>query len=112
MTSNEMVMISAERLAELEALEKRIPDLIQETILNYKKENLKKLHEKDKNNPEAVKLRVQRYIAKNKDKINEKRREKRKGKAIAAQQSEVSTRPTLELTDLTHQQGLTVRFND
>jgi hypothetical protein len=110
-----MVMISAERLAELEALEKRIPDLIQETILNYKKENLKKLHEKDKNNPEAVKLRVQRYIMKNKDKINEKRREKRKGKALAAQgsqQTELSTLPTLVVDDMTHQQGLTVRFND
>ena len=77
-TPDEHVSISAERFAELEALEKSIPNRVQEAILQYKKDSLKKLHERDKSNPESVKLRMKRYIAKNRDKINERRREKRR----------------------------------
>lgn len=76
--TNELVSVSSDRYAELEALEKSIPDKIKEAIAQYKKESLKKLHERDKADPESVKLRMQRYIAKNRDKINERRREKRR----------------------------------
>jgi hypothetical protein len=75
---NELVSVSSDRYAELEALEKSVPDRIKEAIAQYKKESLKKLHERDKADPESVKLRMQRYIAKNRDKINERRREKRR----------------------------------
>lgn len=75
---NELVSVSSDRYAELEALEKSIPDKIKDAILQYKKESLKKLHERDKADPESVKLRMQRYITKNRDKINERRRDKRK----------------------------------
>ena len=75
---NELVSVSSDRYAELEALEKSVPDRIKEAIAQYKKESLKKLHERDKADPESVKLRMQRYIAKNRDKINDRRREKRR----------------------------------
>lgn len=75
---DELVSVSVDRYAELEALEKSIPTKIQEAILQYKKESLKKLHERDKIDPESVKARMKRYITKNRDKINERRREKRK----------------------------------
>ena len=76
--SNEQVSVSADRFAELEALEASIPNRVQEAILQYKRDSLKKLHDRDKSDPESVKLRMQRYIAKNRDKINERRREKRR----------------------------------
>ena len=76
--ANELISISSDRYAELEALEKSVPEKIQEAIASYKKESLRKLHERDKSDPESVKLRMQRYIAKNRDKINERRREKRR----------------------------------
>ena len=76
--ANELISISSDRYAELEALEKSVPEKIQEAIALYKKESLRKLHERDKSDPESVKLRMQRYIAKNRDKINERRREKRR----------------------------------
>lgn len=76
--ANDLISISSDRYAELEALERSVPDKIQEAIASYKKESLRKLHERDKSDPESVKLRMQRYIAKNRDKINERRREKRR----------------------------------
>ena len=76
--ANELISISSDRYAELEALERSVPEKIQEAIASYKKESLRKLHERDKSDPESVKLRMQRYIAKNRDKINERRREKRR----------------------------------
>ena len=75
---NALVSISNERLAELEALESKLPHMIEEAILEHKRNNLRRLHERDKADPESVKIRVRRYIAKNRDKINERRREKRK----------------------------------
>jgi hypothetical protein len=62
--THNLTSISLERLAELEALENKIPTMIREAITDYKKENLKKLHERDKNNPESVRLRVQKYLSK------------------------------------------------
>lgn len=72
------VFISIERLRELEAIEKRIPTLIEKAIQDHKKEKLKLLHERDKLDPSLVNLRVKRYAAKHKEEINAKRRAKRK----------------------------------
>ena len=76
--SEPTVFISIERLRELEAIEKRIPTLIEKAIQDHKKEKLKLLHERDKLDPSLVNLRVKRYAAKHKDEINAKRRAKRK----------------------------------
>ena len=75
-----MISISKERLESLEKLERELPTLIENAILDYKKNKLKKLHEKDKSNPESVNIRVKRYVEKHKDEINARRREKRKQK--------------------------------
>lgn len=77
------VFISIERLRELEAIEKRIPTLIEKAIQDHKKEKLKLLHERDKLDPSLVNLRVKRYAMKHKDEINAKRRAKRKEAAGA-----------------------------
>lgn len=130
-TPDEHVSISAERFAELEALEKSIPDRVQEAILQYKKDSLKKLHERDKSNPESVKLRMQRYIAKNRDKINERRREKRRKEPLenataSANQVNVSINDMFSILSTSKIQGggivdnglflensdMTVRFDD
>ena len=94
---NELVSVSSDRYAELEALENSIPDKIKEAIAQYKKESLKKLHERDKADPESVKLRMQRYIAKNRDKINERRREKRRKEQL---ESAVTVLPMTTITDI------------
>lgn len=101
-TTNELVSVSAERFAELEALERSIPDRVQEAIVQYKRESLKKLHERDKSDPESVKLRMQRYIAKNRDKINERRREKRRKEQLEAGATMVvnNATNTISITDM------------
>lgn len=81
------VFISIERLRELEAIEKRIPTLIEKAIQDHKKEKLKLLHERDKLDPSLVNLRVKRYAAKHKEEINAKRRAKRKEAAAGAARS-------------------------
>ena len=81
------VFISIERLRELEAIEKRIPTLIEKAIQDHKKEKLKLLHERDKLDPSLVNLRVKRYAAKHKEEINAKRRAKRKEAAAGANAS-------------------------
>ena len=124
-TPDENVSVSAERFAELEALEKSIPDRVQEAILQYKKDSLKKLHERDKSNPESVKLRMQRYIAKNRDKINERRREKRRKEPLETSTtvanvvnvslndmfSMMSTNK-IQVNSLLENSDMTVRFDD
>ena len=89
------VFISIERLRELEAIEKRIPTLIEKAIQDHKKEKLKLLHEWDKLDPSLVNLRVKRYAMKHKDEINAKRRAKRKeaaaGTAVGAARSVSAT---------------------
>ena len=86
-TIESMVEISIERLQALEALEAKLPSMIENAILEYKKSNLRRLHEKDKANPASVNARVKRYAEKHKDEINAKRREKRRlaKEAVAAQ---------------------------
>lgn len=76
-SSSAHVLISTERLKELEAIESSIPMLIENAIIEHKKNNLRKLHEKDKTNPENVNLRVKRYVERHKVELNAKRREKR-----------------------------------
>jgi hypothetical protein len=71
------VLIMAKRLQYLEDLEKNLPNLIDEAIIEYKKAKLKMLHEKDKQNPEAVNARVKRYNEKHKHEISARRIEKR-----------------------------------
>ena len=85
------VFISIERLRELEAIEKRIPTLIEKAIQDHKKEKLKLLHERDKLDPSLVNLRVKRYAMKHKDEINAKRRAKRKESAAGAARSVSAT---------------------
>lgn len=82
------VIVSAERLAELEAIEARYK-LDQEK----KKERLKMLEEKQ--TPESLKKRVMKHYEVHKDEINAKRREKRRLAREAAKKSET---PGVELT--------------
>ena len=92
---NDLILISAERLKELEKLESKLPNMIETAIIDYKKEKLKKLHEKDKLDPAAVNLRVKRYALKHKDEINAKRRLKREEKKAAAAKTETSGTKTV-----------------
>jgi mRNA degradation ribonuclease J1/J2 len=75
--STDTVVISKQRLLELEALAASLPDAIEKAVEDYKRKKLEKLHARDKANPEAVKERVRRYAQKNRDLINQKLREKR-----------------------------------
>jgi hypothetical protein len=74
----DIVYISKTRLNELEALEAKLPLLIDEAIKEYKTYSLKRLHEKDKMNPKAVAERARRYVEKNRERLNERRRQNRK----------------------------------
>lgn len=74
---DEQILISTERLKQLELLEKNLPNMIEKAISDHKKEKLKMLHEKDKLNPAAVNLRVKKYNAKHRDEINARRRQKK-----------------------------------
>ena len=85
------VLISEDRLKELEALESNLPKLIEDAIQENKKKNLRRLHEKDKNNPESVNLRVKRYAMRHKKTLNARRREKREqSKKLLAEQNSPS----------------------
>ncbi len=72
------VIISSERLRQLEQIESAIPSMIDTALKEYKQNALKRLHEKDKLNPEAVNIRAKRYAQKNREMLNAKRREKRR----------------------------------
>lgn len=74
----EYVIVSIERLRELELIESELPEIINSAIEEHKKNKLKILHERDKLNPSAVILRVKKYNTLHKDEINEKRKEKRR----------------------------------
>lgn len=87
-SANNLILVNKVRLAELERIEKNLPDLIAEAIKENKIAKLKKLHEKDKLNPSAVNLRVKRYNEKHKDKIAEKRNAKKIDKLITEGKSE------------------------
>lgn len=71
------VLIMSKRLEILESLEKNLPNLIDQAIIDYKKAKLKMLHEKDKQNPDAVNARVRRYNEKHKHEISARKIEKR-----------------------------------
>ena len=92
-SGNVHVLISTERLRELEAIESNISTLIANAILEHKKNNLRKLHEKDKSNPENVNLRVKRYVERHKVELNARRREKRRLKKL--EKEERDTPPTV-----------------
>lgn len=83
-----LILVNSARLAELEQIEKNLPDLIAEAIKANKIAKLKKLHEKDKLNPAAVNARVKRYNEKHKDKIAEKRNARKIDKLITEGKSE------------------------
>jgi len=77
LNASKFISIPAERLKQLEDLEKNLPTMIQKAIEQNKKDKLKLLHEKDKLDPKSVNMRVKRYAQKHKDEINAKRRLKR-----------------------------------
>ena len=85
-SGNVHVLVSTERLRELEAIEANISTLIANAILEHKKNNLRKLHEKDKSNPENVNLRVKRYVERHKVELNARRREKRRLKKLETEE--------------------------
>jgi hypothetical protein len=89
----EHVLISKQRLAELEAaVAKR--ELDKELIISeYKKERLQKLREKDRENSGAVRERVRRFNEKHRDEILEKRKLKKDAK-----HAEITETPTNTLS--------------
>ena len=72
------VLVSAERLAELERLEKDLPAIIAKAKEEAHKERFDKLRERDKENPEEHTKRTMKWYEKNREEINAKRREKRR----------------------------------
>ena len=125
--SSKFVSISAERLKQLEDIERNLPAMIQSAIEQNKKDKLKLLHEKDKLDPKSVNMRVKRYAQKHKDEINAKRRLKRNEKKnlenntvpVVPVEAVVKTqKPSRKKTDVLIQsteatnENLTVRFDD
>ena len=106
----EPVLISVERLRELEAIEASIPKLIEQAILEHKKNNLRKLHEKDKSHPENVNLRVKRYAERHREELNQRRREKRRLKKLEAESKKENQHQEPKV--LTVQEPVIVRFDD
>ena len=92
----EHVLISRQRLAELEAaVIKR--DLDKEAIISeYKKERLQKLREKDRENVGAVRERVRRFNEKHRDEILEKRKIKKEAKQTEAKDKEAKDKEVTE----------------
>jgi hypothetical protein len=72
------VIVSAERLAELERLERELPTIIAKAKEDANKERFDKLREHDKEHPEQHLKRVMKHYELHKDEINAKRREKRR----------------------------------
>ena len=106
----EMVNVSVERLRELEALEAKLPALIDEAIKEYKTSALQRLHEKDKQNPKAVAERAKRYLEKNREALNERRREQRRLKRLEAQTATLAPNPETSATPTkpTQSQGIRI----
>lgn len=100
---NDIVYISAERLKELQELERKLPSLIEDAVKDYKKSNLEKLHARDKANPAAVNARVKRYAEKHREEINRRLREKRqaeKQKRLASSASPILTSTPAPTNDI------------
>ncbi len=83
-TSTNCVIISAARLAELEALEASIPALLEKTRKDYDAERLSLLRERQKNDPARHNKHVLEHYHKNKEVINARRRAAYKAKKEAA----------------------------
>ena len=82
------VLVSAERLAELERLEKELPAIIakakDEGVKEHMESRFKILHEKQKENPESNRKRALGNYHKHKEDINARRREAYRKKKTAA----------------------------
>jgi hypothetical protein len=83
------VIVSAERLAELERIERELPTIIakakEDGIKEHNESRFKLLHDKQKENPEPNRKRVLSNYHKNKEEINARRREAyRKKKEVLA----------------------------
>jgi sulfite reductase beta subunit-like hemoprotein len=86
------VIVSAERLAELEAIETKY-----KVDQEKKKERLKALVEQQ--TPDSLKKRVMKHYELHKDNINAKRREKRRLVREAKEAAEKSKTPGVSLTE-------------
>ena len=82
------VIVSAERLAELERLERELPTIIAKAKEEANKERFDKLHQRDKENPGAACQRALKYYEQHKEEINAKRREKYKMKKAESKTAE------------------------
>lgn len=82
--SDDMILVSAARFKELEALEASIPAMLEKSHGNGWKDRLKILDAKRKADPEAYSKHKLEQYHKNKDAINARRRELRKLKKAAA----------------------------
>jgi hypothetical protein len=73
------VIVSAERLAELERLERELPTIIakakEDGVKEHTETRFKILHDKQKENPESNRKRVLENYHKNKEETNARRRE-------------------------------------
>jgi hypothetical protein len=78
------VIVSAERLAELERLERELPTIIAKAKEEAHKERFDKLRERDKENPEEHTKRTMKWYEKNREEINARRREEYKKKKEAS----------------------------
>ena len=87
------VIVTAERLAELERLERELPTIIAKAKEEAHKERFDKLRERDKENPELHTKRVMKHYELHKDEINAKRREKRRLAREAKNLAEKSKTP-------------------
>lgn len=77
------VIVSAERLAELERLERE--------TMEKKKQSIEKLKQYEKENPELHRKRSSAYYTNHKEEILAKKREKYKAKKEAAAKSQTET---------------------
>ena len=78
------IMVSAERYAALEKLEKDLPVIIAKAIADREKDKLDALHAKRKAEPEKYRKSVLEKYHKNKEEINARRREAYRKKKEAA----------------------------
>ena len=70
-----MILVSKEEFERLRSIEAGLPELLEATREEERKNALTRLHLRDKENPELAKKRYKKHYNLNKDVINEKRRE-------------------------------------
>lgn len=71
----QLILVSKEEFDRLRKLEEDLPELLEATREEERKNALTRLHQRDKENPELAKKRYKKHYNLNKDAINEKRRE-------------------------------------